>query len=197
MTSMRESPIRRQPPNRPPWLVPVLVAVGVLVVLGLLYAIVSMVRGGGTPASGEESSASQPCVTRTVTPADTLPKPAKVTVNVYNASNTAGLAGRVADELDSRGFKVGEIDNDPTGRTVTGVGEIRYGPKGTKRAQLVALYVPGATLVPLDRTGAKVDLAMGAGFEDLAAQDQVDAALAAPTPVVTGPGCTPSGSATP
>ena len=194
MTSMRESPIRRQPSNRPPWLVPVLIVVAALVVVALLYAIVSMVRGGGTPAA-DEGTTPQPCVTQTVTPGDALPKPAKVTVNVYNASATAGLAGRVADELDSRGFKVGEIDNDPTGRTVTGVGEIRYGPKGAKKAQLLAVYVPGAQLVELDRKGTKVDLAMGAGFESLAAQDVVDAALSEPSPVATGPGCAPASAA--
>jgi hypothetical protein len=188
MTSLRESPIRRQPPNRPGWLIPVLAVVGVLVVVGLIYAVVAMARGGGSSsdAASPEPSA---CVTTTVVPGQSLPKPAKVVVNVYNASGVSGLAGRTADEIGARGFRIGQVDNDPTGRTVTGVGEIRYGPKGLKKAQLLAYYVPGATLVALDRKGTKVDLAMGKGFNGLAAQDEVDAALTQPSPVASGPGC--------
>ena len=83
MTSLRESPIRRQPPNRPGWLIPVLAVVGVLVVVGLIYAVVAMARGGGSSsdAASPEPSA---CVTTTVVPGQSLPKPAKVVVNVYN-----------------------------------------------------------------------------------------------------------------
>lgn len=194
MTSMRENPIRRQPPGRPQWLVPVLVVVGVLVVVALGYAVVAMVRGINPPDAGEGADSPSPCVTRTVTPGQSLPRPAKVRVNVYNASGVAGLAGRTADQLEARGFKIGNVDNDPTGRDVTGIAEIRFGPKGERKAQLVLAYVPGATLVALDRPGTKVDLAMGKDFDGLAAQDRVDAALAEPTVVATGPGC-PSGAA--
>lgn len=193
MTSMRESPIRRQPSRRPPWLIPVLAVVGVLVVIGLVYAVVALVRGSDT-ASGEPAPESASCVTASVVPGSTLPKPAKVLVNIYNASGVSGLASRTASEVEARGFRIGQVDNDPTGRTVTGVGEIRYGPKGAKKAQLLAYYVPGATLVEVDRKGTKVDLAMGKGFTGLAAQDQVDAALSAPSPVATGPGCTSAAS---
>lgn len=191
MTSMRESPIRRQPPNRPSWLVPVLVVVGVLVVIGLVYALVSLMRGSDS-SSAEDGTTPEPCITRTITPADVLPKATKVSVNVYNASDVSGLASRTARQLRDRGFKVAKIANDPTGRTVSGVGEIRYGPKAAKRAQLLALYVPGAELVALDRPGLKVDLAMGDGFTGVAPQTEVDVALTAPSPVVSGSGCEPS-----
>src|SRR3954465_11469429 len=56
--------------------------------------------------------------------------PATVSVRVFNATDQSGLAGTVATELQSRGFVVDEIANDSSGRTVTGVGEIRHGPRG-------------------------------------------------------------------
>ncbi len=192
MTSMRENPIRRQPSPRPAWLVPALAVVAVLIVVGLIYAGVSLVRGGGggEPAVADSSS---PCVTSTVAAGAGLPVPAKVTVNVYNASRVSGLAGRTATELRGRGFKVAKIANDPSGKKVAGVGEIRYGPKGAKRAQLLAFYVPGAELAPITRSGLKVDLVMGDGFTGLAPQADVDAALAAPSSTSPGPECAPTG----
>lgn len=191
MTSLRDSPIRRQPPRRPPWLIPALAVLGVLVVVGLLYAIVALVRGTGDSTATSEETPS-PCVTRTVIPADSLPQPAKVTVNVYNASAVSGLAGRTATDLRKAGFKIVKVANDPAGRTVEGIGEIRFGPKASERAQLLAAYVPGARLVALDRTGRKVDLVLGSTFAGLAPQAEVDAVLTAPSPVATGPGCAAS-----
>ena len=88
--------------------------------------------------------------------------------------------------------------NDPVGRPITGVAQIRYGPKGAEEAQLLLLYVPGAELVALDRKGRKVDLAIGDGFTGFGAEAEVTAALASPTPVASGPGCpTPAGLSTP
>ncbi len=137
----------------------------------------------------EAQAAPSPCVTTIVTAAEVLPKPAKVTLNVYNATATSGLASKTANELEDRGFPVGKVANDPVGRPIPGVAEIRYGPKGAQNAQLVLLYVPGAELVELDRKGRNVDLAMGTGFTGLAPQPEVAAALAAPSPVASGPGC--------
>ncbi len=190
MTSMRESPIRRQKPTRPRWLLIVLIVVGVLVVVGVGYGLLSLVRGSGDPEASEEPvSLPSPCVTTMVTPAEVLPKPAKVTVNVYNATETSGLARKTANAIEKRGFKIGDVANDPVGKPITGVGQLRYGPKGAEEAQLVLLYVPGAELVELDRKGRKVDLAVGDAFTGLAPQPEVDAALTQPSPVASGPGC--------
>jgi len=190
MTSLRESPIRRRKPARPPWLIALLVAVAVLVVLGIGYGIVSLVRGpGDESASGEPTPVPTPCETTYVTPAETLPKPAKVTVNVYNATETSGLASATATELEDRGFVVGKVTNDPVGQPIAGVAQIRFGPKAAKQAELLLLYVPGAELVELDRSGRKVDLAMGDTFDGLAPEQQVNAALSSPSPVASGIGC--------
>ena len=105
-----------------------------------------------------------------------LPTPAKVKVNVYNATATSGLASKTANELEDRGFRVGKVANDPVGKPIPGVAEIRFGAKGAQDAQLLLLYVPGAELVELDRKGRNVDLATGTGFTGLAPQPEVAAA---------------------
>jgi hypothetical protein len=192
MTSLRESPIRRQGPSRPPWLIAVLIVVAVLVVVGIGFGIVSLLRGSGDSSSAESEAVPTPCVTTMVTAADTLPKPAKVKVNVYNATATSGLASKTAAEVEKRGFRTGDVANDPVGKPITGTAQIRYGPKGEQGARLMVLYVPGAELVALDRKGKAVDLAVGDAFTGLAPQADVDAALTTPTPVASGPGCTPT-----
>jgi hypothetical protein len=190
MTSLRESPIRRQKPGRPTWLVALLVVVAVLVVVGIGYGIVSLVRGSSESSSVDSATpTSSPCVTTVVTAADVLPKPAKVKVNVFNATATSGLASKTASELENRGFTVGKVANDPVGKPIPGVAEIRFGAKGAQGAQLLLLYVPGAELVQLDRKGRQVDLATGTGFTGLAPQPEVAAQLASPSPVASGPGC--------
>lgn len=191
--ALRENPVRRRPPARPPWLIALLIAVGVLVVVGVGFAVVSLVRGPGEPASEEASATPTPCVTETVAAGTLLPEPAKVKVNVYNATATSGLASKTASALEKRGFVVGQVDNDPVGKPITGVAQIRYGPKAEAQAQVLLLYVPGAQLVPLERKGKKVDLSTGDAFTGLATEQQVNDALALPTPVATGLGC-PSGT---
>jgi hypothetical protein len=104
--------------------------------------------------------------------------PATVTLRVLNASDVAGRAGEVATTLQSRGFVVEEIANDGSGLEVTGVGELRFGPRGASTADFMGLYLPGATDRPDTRATAVVDVVLGPDFAGLAGQEQVDAALA-------------------
>ncbi len=107
--------------------------------------------------------------------------PATVSVRVFNASDQGGLAQSVADDLGARGFTIAEFGNDPSEREVTGVGEVRHGPRGKGTAAFVALYLPGATTYQDARATAQVDLVLGPGFvigESLATDDVVTAALA-------------------
>lgn len=190
MTSMRENPIRRQPQRRPPWLIGVLIAVAGVVVVGVLYGIFNLVRGdSSTDASDVASGTPSPCVTTMTTPAESLPSPSQVRVNVYNATGTAGLAGKTAKELGSRNFKVVKVANDPRNKKITGVAEIRFGTKGEQSAQVLLFQAPGAELVNDGRKGKNVDLAMGEEFTELAPVDEVATAMSVETPVVTGVGC--------
>ncbi len=130
-----------------------------------------------------------PCVTVQVTPTADLPKPSEVKANVYNSTKTAGLAKRTAADLVKRGFAVGTIDNDPKGTVVTGVAEIRYGPEGAQAAELMAFYLPGATLVETSAKDATIDVAVGAEFTSVLTTKQAAAALTSPSPSLSGSGC--------
>lgn len=117
----------------------------------------------------------------TAAQAPTALDPATVQLRVFNATDTAGLAQTVATTLQSRGFSVTEISNDPSPRRaeVTGVGELRYGPRGASTAAFVGLYLPGAGTYQDTRADATVDLVIGPQFTELAAQEVVDATLGA------------------
>ena len=197
--ALRESPIRRRPPSRPPWLIPLLAVVAILVVVGVVYGIVMLVRG---PTSGAESapqvSSSPSCTVVEQALGETLPQPEKVAVNVYNATQTPGLAGKTAKAVKKAGFSVVNVDNEPSGKVVTGIAEIRYGRKAKAQAELMRVYVPGADLVPVDRKGKAVDLVLGDAFAGLASPEEIDAALAAPAPQPSGASCAaPSASSSP
>lgn len=176
------------PRRRHPVATGILVVLMMLVLFGATFGAVRLLKGGGDSPSASSTPPS-PCVTTTVTPSATLPKPATVTVNVYNATNRAGLARRTATVLRGRGFGIGAVANDPLGKSLTTVGEIRYGAKGKENALLLRYYLVGATLVEDARTDTTVDVALGLKFTAIPDQKAVDAAMAKPVTVTTGPGC--------
>ncbi|MBM3688128.1 MAG: LytR family transcriptional regulator [Actinobacteria bacterium] len=178
----------------------ILVIVGMVVLFGAGYGLSRIIQGssgGGesassTAATGGQTTAApepEPCVTVTVTPGAGLPSASQVTTNVYNATDRAGLAASTAEALQVRGFVIDKIDNDPLSKTITGVAEIRHGPSGESAAQLMAFYLPDAELVDDGRKDATIDTVLGAAFTEVAAQSEVDAAMAAPSPSPSGPGC--------
>jgi len=187
------------PRRRRPWATGILVVLMMAVVFGGTYGAVVLLRGGGNEPGPGTSGTSSPdtCVTVTVTPGAALPEPATVTVNVYNATDRSGLARTTADELKNREFGIGAVANDPLGKSIAGVAEIRYGVDGADNAKLLRYYAPKAKLVQDKRTDATVDLVLGEQWKAVAPQKAVDAALAKPV-ASPGPGCpTPSKSAKP
>lgn len=136
----------------------VLVVVAILLV-GLLVVGLAVNRGwiaGGLTRPSAAPTA--PC-----TPTPTL-SASTVQLNVYNGTERAGLAAGAAAALDRQGFRIQAVKNDPLGRRVTGVGEIRHGAKGAAAAALLAGRVPGTKLVRDARTDAALDLVVGSGF---------------------------------
>jgi hypothetical protein len=104
--------------------------------------------------------------------------PATVHLRVLNATDTAGLATTVGTSLTERGFVVDEVGNDDSGRTVTGVGELRYGPAGKEAAAFVKVYVPNSGDFQDIRADQTVDVVIGPEFSTLATPEDVTAALA-------------------
>lgn len=103
--------------------------------------------------------------------------PSTVTVRVLNATSKPGLASAVAKELQSRGFTVSEVGNDSSGRKVTGVGEIRHGPRGKEAAAYLGVYMKGGSDYLDTRATASVDIVIGPDFKQLSTPDEVAAAL--------------------
>jgi hypothetical protein len=128
----------------------------------------------------EERSAAQEAACSTASAAPPSLDPTTLSVRVYNATDTAGLAQDVAAELQARGFVVDEIANDPTDREVTGVGEIRHGPRGNDAAAFLGLFVRGVGDYLDTRATAQVDLVIGPEFafpDSISSPEDVAAAL--------------------
>lgn len=115
-----------------------------------------------------------------------VPAPGNTTVNVLNSTSKNGLAARTAAELRRRGFTIGEVKNDSSGRTIA-MAEVRFGPSGKGHAALlVPLGGKGTTQVPDKRKNATVDLVLGNSFATLA-----------PAPKATGKPMCPAPSESP
>ena len=195
------SPVRRTPARRPRWLVVVLVVVSMLVLFAVGFAAAlllgdqrqsTLVTATDDPTqatSGEALAEPEPCETTLVAPAEVLPRPDTVVVNVFNSTQRGGLAGTTAQQLSQRGFRINKVQNDPLGVSLRGIGEIRYGPNGADNARLLQFHFPGAVLVDDGRAGPRVDISLGRGFESLEEQALVAATLASPSPSLSGPGC--------
>jgi LCP family protein required for cell wall assembly len=90
------------------------------------------------------------------------PRPSDLTVQVANASDRAGLAGKIADTLRGLGFGIGEVTNaaQSTSQTL-----IRYSPDQAAAAQLLAVTIPAATTVPDPGAGGVLQLVLGRSFD--------------------------------
>ena len=138
----------------------------------------------GWVATGSPRSVTSPSCAL-VTPTQTL-TPAAVTINVYNATTRAGLAASVAKSLQTQGFKVAKVTNDPLGKPIDGVGEVRHGQAGAAAATLAATRLQGAKVVPDGRADETVDLVLGNTFKALSAPPAVAPSTAAtPRPSTT------------
>ena len=109
-----------------------------------------------------------------------VPKPAAVTVNVYNATNRAGLAGQTAAELKKRGFAIGKIGNAPAAleNKVPGSAQVTGGKAGAAMMTLLGTEVTGSHPVTDKRNDTTVDLVLGNGFSTLATPAQAAKAVA-------------------
>ncbi len=197
--SVRNRPLpRRQPRRQPPWLLAVLLPVVALVIVGVVFGVVTLLHSGGSSATPEPTASAAPCLPAPTAVLQPLPDPTEVSVNVYNATPTKGLAAQTAKELKTRGFTIKAVGNDPKKMPISSVAELRFGPKGQARAELLQYYFPGAELINDGRRGKLVDVAIGSGFTQVPAQPDVTDQIAMRTqPVTSASGCAipPSGVA--
>lgn len=132
------------------------------------------------PASG--------CTYSNVIPAEVLPKPKDVTVNVFNATKRVGLASITSVDLNLRGFKQGTVDS--SSEDIPGIAIIRYAEGARAYADRLAAYVPGALLkTDAAKQDSSVDLYLGDAFGQLAPDEQVAAILAVPSASASGRAC--------
>ena len=112
-----------------------------------------------------------------------VPKPAQITVNVFNATTRSGLAKTTADELRRRGFKIGQVGNAAKqyDKKVAGTGML-LGPASSLNTSLPVLATQLATAerrTDAARAGTAVDLIIGNGFKALTSQAEATKALTA------------------
>ena len=185
---------RMRPPRRRGRLVGAVVACGALLGVagwGTLQLIDVFTGGGGTASA---AGAKAGCLTKASPAATTsspavLPKPAQITVNVFNATTRSGLAKTTADELKKRGFRIGEVGNAAKqyDKKVTGTG-VLLGPASSLNTSLPVLATQLTTAerrTDAAHKAATIDLIIGNGFRTLTSQPEATralTALAAPKP---------------
>ncbi|MGW0465731.1 LytR C-terminal domain-containing protein [Streptomyces sp. NPDC003027] len=149
---------------------------------GTLQLVEVFSGGGGTRTTAARGNDCKPAPKPTAASAGTLPKPAQITVNVYNATPRSGLAKATADELKKRGFRIGKVGNAPAAydKKVPGTG-ILLGAAGAAKGAFPVLgtQLKGATSKTDTRATADVDLILGTAFKNLDPKATADAALVA------------------
>ncbi|WP_173166828.1 LytR C-terminal domain-containing protein [Phytohabitans suffuscus] len=151
-----------------------LVVVGVLVVFALVFVGVALVRDS---QGGEVAAANCP---EGWPQADMVLREAKdIKINVYNATDTVGLAESVADDFAGREFQVKKKGNDPQKKGIEGVALLRYGPKAIGSSQVIQAFFLGKAATQYDpkREDDLVDVVLGDQFQQLATPTEVNQSL--------------------
>lgn len=151
-----------------------LVVVGLLAVLALVFTVVALVRD----TQGDAGTA-KGCPEGWPLADLTLRESKDVKINVYNATDEAGLATGIADDFRNRKFQVKKAGNDPQKRAVDEVAVLRYGPKGVGSAHLLRAYFLNQAVYEYDaeRADDVVDVVLGNSFQQLATTTEVNQSL--------------------
>lgn len=152
-----------------------LAIVAILAVGALVSAYLAITRDTGAEALDDSS-----CSDGEVAVDLTLSDPQDIEINVYNATDQAGLASQVAEDFTNRGFHVAEHDDDPLDAEVAEVAMLRYGPEAVGNAHVLQAYFLNAAARQFDieREDATVDVVVGNRFRQLATETEVKQAIA-------------------
>ncbi|MFI6936935.1 LytR C-terminal domain-containing protein [Streptomyces sp. NPDC050287] len=184
-------PRMRQPRRRGRLVLGLVASVAALGLIGwgTLQLIDVFTGGGKKAAAGTRTDCGTKASPSAGATAAALPKPAGITVNVFNATPRSGLAKETADELKKRGFKIGDVGNASKefDKKVKGTG-VLLGPASSLNTSLPVLATQLTTAerrTDAARKGTEIDLIIGTGFKALspkAAADKALAGLTAPQP---------------
>lgn len=149
-----------------------LVVVGLLAVLALVFVVIALVKDTQSGVATAES-----CPKGWPLADITLREPKNVKINVYNATDEAGLAGNVAEDFRNRKFQVKKEGNAP--KKVDNIAVLVYGPKGVGSAHLLKAYFLNNAEPKFDikRKDDTVDVVLGNGFQQLATTTEVNQSL--------------------
>ncbi|WP_328898344.1 LytR C-terminal domain-containing protein [Streptomyces sp. NBC_00236] len=171
----------------------VLAAIASVVALGLAgwgtLQLIDVFTGGDKQASAADRKTD--CAsTAPSAPAKVLPKPAKITVNVYNATPRGGLAKAAADELKKRGFTIGKVGNATAAydKKVAGTALLLGAPAAVNGTfPVLGTQLPGAATKTDARKGADIDLIIGTKFKAFSTPQAAATALTALTKPAPAP----------
>ncbi|MFD1319870.1 LytR C-terminal domain-containing protein [Micromonospora sonneratiae] len=148
-----------------------LVVVGALVVFALVFVVVALVRDTQSGVNGAKG-----CPDGYALADVTLRAPKDVKINVYNATDEAGLASSIADDFRNRKFQVLKTGNE---KATDDVAVLRFGPKGVGSAHLLRAYFLNEAERVYDpkREDDVVDVVIGSRFRQLATTTEVNQSL--------------------
>ena len=146
----------------------------------ILSAMIAVAAATATVALVHDTqsvaAASESCAVR----ADvTLPEgPGQVTLRVLNGTRTAGLAEKVSDDFENRGFAIQRPAKSKS--AVDQVAVIEFGPKSVGAAQWIKAFFLGQAEPRFNpaRTTAVIDVVLGDRFRQLATHTEVNQSLA-------------------
>ncbi|MBA2950111.1 LytR C-terminal domain-containing protein [Streptomyces himalayensis] len=144
--------------------------------------LIDVFSGGGKANAAGPARQCKPTATPSSGKSKPVPKPAQITVNVFNATPRSGLAKKTADELKARGFTIGKVGNATKkyDKKVAGPG-VLLGPQSAADTALpvLATQLAGAERQTDTRKGDDVDLIIGTAFKELTKKQDAERALAA------------------
>lgn len=149
-----------------------LIVVGVLALLGLGFVGFALAKDSQSGAvTTQTCPEGWPRVDLALKPAESIK------INVFNATDKAGLADQVADDFTNRKFKVVKKGNDKKG--LDKVAALRFGPKAYSSAHLLRAYFLDEAVVEYDpaREDDVVDVVIGDDFKQLATTTEVNQSL--------------------
>ncbi len=172
----------------------VLAGIGAVAALGLAgwgtLQLIDVFTGGDKSAAAAGHKRDCPTPKPSAAPAKALPKPAAIKVNVYNATTRTGLAKSAAEELEKRGFTIGEVGNASKeyDKKVPGAGVLLGAPTATNGSFTVLGTQLAGTVQKTDtRKTGEVDLILGAKFKAFSTPQEATAAMAALTKPAPAP----------